>query len=237
MADINNLLNDIEENDDDVLQDEIVDTRNESLLQAPNLSENETAEVPRELRNAEMLRDKTNAENEADNDGDDDGSRIDAMERADGMNDNTQTAGDIFMDDDHFELDHDYQELRRLWIQEKNCPELLPHNTEIMNHHIQLLNDKEDIIDELQDQAAEPRTPGNSDPLLASLVASIHKVEADRIRFILADLTRIRLGKIENHALHNRTLLDRMSDQEVRLYNRCTIYNHSNFFFWIFRNE
>ena len=213
MADINNLLNDIEEDDDNAFQDEIPDTRNEVPLQPPNLNENETAEVPRELRNAEILRDKANAGNDTDNDGDD-GSRLDSMERPD--DNNTQMTDEILMDDEHFELDNEYQELRRLWVQEMNCPELLPHNTEIMNHHLELLNDKEDLIDKLQDRAAEPRTSGNSDPLLASLLASIHKVEADRIRFIIADLTRIRLGKIENHALHNRTLLDRMSDEEVR---------------------
>ncbi len=213
MADINNLLNDIEEDDDNVFQDEIPDTRNEVPLQPPTLNENETAEVPRELRNAEILRDKANAGNDTDNDGDD-GSRLDSMERPD--DNNTQMTDEILMDDEHFELDNEYQELRRLWVQEMNCPELLPHNTEIMNHHLELLNDKEDLIDKLQDRAAEPRTSGNSDPLLASLLASIHKVEADRIRFIIADLTRIRLGKIENHALHNRTLLDRMSDEEVR---------------------
>ena len=43
-------------------------------------------------------------------------------------------------------------------------------------------------------------------------------MESDRVRFLLADLTRTRLAKIENHALHNRDLVDRMSAEEVEYF-------------------
>ena len=32
---------------------------------------------------------------------------------------------------------------------------------------------------------------------------------------MLVDLARVRMAKIENHALHNKTLVDRMTEEEV----------------------
>jgi hypothetical protein len=41
---------------------------------------------------------------------------------------------------------------------------------------------------------------------------------------MLVDLARTRMAKIENHAFHNRTLVDRMTEEEVSvlLYNTTT---------------
>ncbi len=50
---------------------------------------------------------------------------------------------------------------------------------------------------------------------LASLMAQITKMDLDRTRFMLVDLARVRMAKIENHALHNKTLVDRMTEEEV----------------------
>jgi hypothetical protein len=40
----------------------------------------------------------------------------------------------------------------------------------------------------------------------------------DRTRFMLVDLARVRMAKIENHALHNKTMTDRMTEEEVRCF-------------------
>ena len=46
-------------------------------------------------------------------------------------------------------------------------------------------------------------------------MAQITKMDLDRTRYMLVDLARTRMAKIENHALHNKTLVDRMTEEEV----------------------
>ena len=114
--------------------------------------------------------------------------------------------------------DAEYERLKSLWSQEVMCPELLPNDPDTVALHAELLQGQEDTIEELKERAAAGLGIGGGadEPMLASLAASIYKMEADRVRFLLADLTRTRLAKIENHALYNRELVDRMSDEEVR---------------------
>ena len=104
---------------------------------------------------------------------------------------------------------------KTLWAQELLCPELLPRDNVTLDSQLELLRNQEDTIEELQERVASGDASDSTDPLLASLAAGIYKMESDRVRFLLADLTRTRLAKIENHALHNRDLVDRMSTDEV----------------------
>ena len=123
-------------------------------------------------------------------------------------------------DEDGLLLDADYNKMRRLWIQELNAPELLPHDEETMSVLLNLLSGQEETLDELQDLAKGGSKGGggsNVDPSLASLAASICKLDSDRLSFVLADNLRTRLHKLENYALHNRECLDRMSSNEVSL--------------------
>ena len=116
-------------------------------------------------------------------------------------------------------LDPDYEQLRSLWISELVCPELFPNNDEIVSVHADLLPEIEESIDELIQQSRQQRQSsrdGQASGELASLMAQISKMDLDRTRFMLVDLARTRMAKIENHALHNRTLVDRMTEQEVR---------------------
>merc|ERR1712032_585780 len=83
------------------------------------------------------------------------------------------------------------------------------------------LQGQEETIEKLLDHAS-PHSSRNigsrssrMDPNIASLVASIYKMDADRVRFIITDLARTRLTKIENNALYMRNMVDRMSDHEV----------------------
>mmetsp|Transcript_37442 Transcript_37442/g.89699 ORF Transcript_37442/g.89699 Transcript_37442/m.89699 type:complete len:318 (-) Transcript_37442:984-1937(-) len=115
-------------------------------------------------------------------------------------------------------LDPDYEQLRTLWISELVCPELFPNNDEIVSVHADLLPEIEESIDELIQQSRQQRQSsrdGHASGELASLMAQISKMDLDRTRFMLVDLARTRMAKIENHALHNRTLVDRMTEQEV----------------------
>ncbi len=106
-----------------------------------------------------------------------------------------------------------YESLKKLWIQELNCTELCAIDHELVEDFIEQLSMQEDVIEDLLEQG---RSIGNVDPTLASIAASICKMDMDRLAFTLADLKRIRLEKIEKYALHNREFIDRMSNEEVR---------------------
>ena len=86
-----------------------------------------------------------------------------------------------------------------------------------MQDHMQLkvIDDNEDLNEDMLEQG---RSIGSVDPTLASIAASICKMDMDRLAFTLTDLMRIRLEKIEKYALHNRKHIDRMSKDEVRNY-------------------
>ena len=75
----------------------------------------------------------------------------------------------------------------------------------------------EDNLEELQEQG---RTGG--DPTLSNIAANICKMDMDRLSFVISDLMRIRLEKIEKYHLHNRDFLDRMSQREVS--NICVLF-------------
>jgi len=113
--------------------------------------------------------------------------------------------------------DEDYEALKRLWIQEVNSTELLDYDSELIPILMEMIPSQEEVIEQFQAQALQnpSAVPGSVDPNLASLAASICKMDLDRMYFLLADLKRTRLGKIEKYALHNREILDRMSEKEV----------------------
>ena len=110
-------------------------------------------------------------------------------------------------EEDGLEEDPDYAQLKRLWKQEMNTPELMPHDAETIGLHLELLEGQEETIEKL--------SISSLDPALAPLLESIYKQDADRVRFMLTDLTRTRLDKLEAHPLYMRTMVDRMSENEV----------------------
>lgn len=105
----------------------------------------------------------------------------------------------------------EYDALKKLWIQELNTTELCYYDEELIEYLIGLLNEKEDIPDNLRENGRS-----DTDPTLANIAASICNMDMERLRFILVDLFRVRLEKIEKYALHNRECTDRMSIREVR---------------------
>lgn len=113
--------------------------------------------------------------------------------------------------------DEDYETLKRLWIQELNSTELLKYDHETIPMLMEMLSAQEEVIDQFREQAQHKPSPsfGHVDSDLASLAASICKLDLDRICFLLADLSRIRLGKIEKYPFHNLENLEMMSEQEV----------------------
>ena len=116
--------------------------------------------------------------------------------------------------------DQEYEQLKSSWYQELASPELLYADAEIVSLHVDVLEGQEETIDDLLLRSKHQHNPrqqkdGGASGELASLVAQITKMDLDRTRFMLVDLARTRMAKIENHALHNRTLVDRMTAEEV----------------------
>mmetsp|Transcript_28675 Transcript_28675/g.42213 ORF Transcript_28675/g.42213 Transcript_28675/m.42213 type:complete len:295 (-) Transcript_28675:236-1120(-) len=188
MADLNNLLASLEESEDvQRTDDEEIDL---------NISDAE-----RQLGvNLPPVQAEVGQQDGTDYEEDRDG------ERSYGDYDNGVNRPDVDDFDENPEsgADAEYEQLKMLWSSELACPELLPHDAETVALHVELLRGQEETIDDLSEQSE-----------LSSLAASIYKMEADRVRFILSDLSRTRLAKVENHALHNRELADRMTDEEV----------------------
>jgi GINS complex subunit 4 len=190
MADFSNLLGEIDELEN--TQPSIQDPENElePSDQIPGISSNPNEEVPSVLRKA---RDELELQRE-------------------GL---TASTFDVTQDDldpsEEIQTDDDFQLMKKLWIQELNSPELLPSKPDLYPMLLEVLGHQQDTLDQLQSQAQSDVV----DPTLATLAASICKMDMDRMSFLLADYTRTRLEKIEMHALHNRELIDRMSDSEV----------------------
>ena len=181
MADLHNLLADLDQDD------EVYDHQQQQSHDRYDANINDIAygqpEVPTVLKDAERLKfDAT----------------IDKLDI------------DIVDVEDDIKEDDDYSTLKRLWSQEVHCPELLPHDNEHISLFMELLESQEDSIEQLQ-----AKSSSSSDTNMASLVASIYKMDAARVRFMMTDLGRTRLNKIEKYALHMRDHLEVMSEPEV----------------------
>lgn len=73
--------------------------------------------------------------------------------------------------------------LEEAWLNEKFSPDLLPHHSEIVDCMMEQLNVMQQNIERARK---------------ADLKVSIHKMEIDRIRYVLSSYLRERLKKIEN---------------------------------------
>ena len=210
MADLDNLLDDINNNDNHSINDDIDDQHYDGD-DAVDTNNNAVGGVPAALRAAAVRRRQMEEDDEF---GARDEERDYQASRGDGA------AG---IDDDDEEehdgqnINPDYEQLKGLWTSELACPELLPSDAETIEHCVDELTKKEEIIDELLQRSKTQRPTREASGEVASLVAQITKMDLDRTRFMLVDLARTRMAKIENHALHNRTLVDRMTEEEVRV--------------------
>lgn len=117
-------------------------------------------------------------------------------------------------DDDHEDvLPSDVlHQLQNAWIDERMCPELLPYEGDVVDC----------MLDQVEQMEANLKRVNKTD-----FKVSIHKLEVERIRYILTSYLRCRVTKIEHF---NRYLLDdevmrgRMSPGELKF---ATDYRHS----------
>lgn len=79
------------------------------------------------------------------------------------------------------------QAIENAWLNEKFAPEILPHQSELVDCMLQQISHMEDNMKKLKK---------------GDIRLSIHKMEIDRIRFVIASYLRTRLEKIEQYTVH-----------------------------------
>jgi hypothetical protein len=217
MADLDNLLDDIN-NDDESNADEDYQDQQNYYPGADGIPAR--SGVPSALAAAAARRRQLGS-NDARGAGDEERDYR-AAARFDREDDDDDVDEEEDEDDDGRNYNPDYETLKALWTSEMACPELLPHDAETVLHIVEELTGKEELIDDLiqrSRQQGRHQQSREASGELASLVAQITKMDSDRTRFMLVDWARTRMAKIENHALHNRSLVDRMTKEEVRLHH------------------
>lgn len=112
--------------------------------------------------------------------------------------------------------DLSYTHLQQLWTQEIHSPELLFYDDETIRGLTTAVEQQEEQIENMDLPEYNDEHASGNDKNMKALVQSVLKIDADRVKFLLSDVLRRRLTKIEEHPLHMRTLTDRMSDGEVR---------------------
>lgn len=107
-----------------------------------------------------------------------------------------------------------YSKLHHFWHQEKNCPELLEYDNEMVEQVKEQIEARQEWIDQLlEDITTAGLNAGEAS--VQNLLATLAQVDLDRVKYVLANWLAQRLSKIEAHPLHMRERVDHMSDAEL----------------------
>ncbi|KAL3904474.1 MAG: hypothetical protein SGILL_010056 [Bacillariaceae sp.] len=87
-----------------------------------------------------------------------------------------------------------YGKLHRHWLQERHCPELLPHDDEMFQEIMEHFEMHQEGIDDLMESSIP------ADLLMGNLAQQ----DLDRAKFVFSDWLTQRLNKIELFPLHNQ---------------------------------
>ncbi|XP_076650915.1 DNA replication complex GINS protein SLD5 [Halictus rubicundus] len=98
--------------------------------------------------------------------------------------------------DARFEVEHEEEELtaqsaliaiEEAWLNEKFAPEILPHQADLVDCMLQQITHMEDNMKRLDK---------------GDLRLMVHRMELDRIKFVISSYLRARLEKIEKYTIH-----------------------------------
>ena len=198
MADLNNLLDEINNRDehDDDDDDDASSTHHNATAQDPPARSAIPAALEAALHQQQQQRDQSSGTHH------DDINNVDIASHL---------------------PDQEYEQLKSLYCQELVAPELLPADIEAVSLHVDLLDGQEETVQHLLQRSSSSSPDNNNDDgeaagELAGLMAQITKMDLDRTRYMLVDLARVRMAKMENHALFNwREMRDRLTEEEVSL--------------------
>ncbi|SAM07532.1 hypothetical protein [Absidia glauca] len=113
--------------------------------------------------------------------------------------------------------------LTRLWMNERNAPELLPYQKQLIDN----------LIEMIEDQAMMDEMTSNLESKFASM---LYQTEMERIRYLIKSYLRTRLFKIEKYTLEllrKPDYAEIMSSQEIvyarRYQELIEVHNHESF--------
>jgi hypothetical protein len=92
------------------------------------------------------------------------------------------------MADEDEGMNNDVAQLRKAWVSECVCPELLPFQQELVEGITELLANQEEVLEDIEQTSDQ------------AFSANLYQMEIERIKFSLAKYLRTRLLKIEKFA-------------------------------------
>lgn len=206
MADLYNLLDEIKDAEADDNNNDQTARRGETLEQQEEERDWDDTDAPREQIELPNIRSSRFDEDGSIGHGDDPHDEPDfALED---VGESSSLAEDALL------AELPYTKLKTWWQQERQSPELLPYNEELLQGLIRSVEER------LEMENAEL----SSNPNLQALFASLVRMDTERVQYVVTDLLRTRLEKIEKHPLYMRRMADRMSVAEVSKY---TFLNHT----------
>ncbi|XP_012537808.1 DNA replication complex GINS protein SLD5 [Monomorium pharaonis] len=115
------------------------------------------------------------------------------------LEDNLLDDGD---DDEELSAQTALQNIENAWLNERFAPEILPHKSDLVDCMLQQITHMEANIRRLDRN---------------DLRALVHRMELDRIRYVISSYLRARLEKIERYTLHILSEEDNRSPEESYL--------------------
>lgn len=98
-----------------------------------------------------------------------------------------------------------YGKLHQCWLQERHCPELLEYDESVVQDLQEQFEQRQEQTDDLVD----------SQEAVDVLMANLAQQDLDRAKFVLSDWLTNRLHKIESHPFHMREKIASMSQNEI----------------------
>ncbi|KAI8328015.1 hypothetical protein BC941DRAFT_445808 [Chlamydoabsidia padenii] len=115
--------------------------------------------------------------------------------------------------------------LTRLWMNERNAPELLPYQKHLIDNLIEMIEAQANIV--MEEMASN---------LESKFASMLYQTEMERIRYLIKSYLRTRLFKIEKYTLEllrKPDYADIMSEQEIEYARRyqklIEVHNHESF--------
>ena len=226
MADLNNLLGELEEH---LVENEVDDedeyektgggrTSMETAATAPMTSDEWESpqryiDVPVALQQAKRRR-QQDLQNSGGFDSDHETHHGGQQQHQEGRD---WLGGDLMDDqqgEDEGQMNELYTKLHHMWHQERHCPEILAFDATLVEQIQAQIEARQEWIEQtMEDLANAGWTAGQAS--VQHLMATMAQVDLDRIKYVLDNWMAQRLAKIEAHPLHMREHIDSLSDAEL----------------------
>ncbi|KAJ8577331.1 hypothetical protein ON010_g1876 [Phytophthora cinnamomi] len=94
---------------------------------------------------------------------------------------------------DRENLNEDVVNMRALWVNELNAPEILPYNEEMVTEMLEQVRNQQEYVDSVYEDRAQLTEE-------KSFVNKLYQMEIDRLRYMVSSYLRTRLRKVQQAA-------------------------------------